>query len=388
MASSNSQVAVETVVPTPALSTIMCPELLMAACHGNHEQVVSLLDRGCHPDAAEEAVQLPAGAGMASEAASVVIEIDDRGGAATAVCSAPAASSSWLLRCVTPEGDSTLHLVAAAGDTDGYLKSAIVIYDRDRRLLAARNRGGSTPCHRAARAGNVAMLSLLVSLARAEAEAEGGGGAGWVEAILRTRNAAGETALHEAIRAGDMRAVDVLMAADPRLARVPPEDGASPLFLAVSLCREQGSSITTTLVNIREPPLELAKQIMDADVYSADQSDKKGSFPVHIAASAGRLSAVKILITRYSGCAALRDSNGRTFLHVAVNKKRYDIVAYAYKTPVLSTILNIQDNHGNTALHLAVEVGDWWIFFSSIFEQTSRVKSTEQQARNSARTFN
>jgi hypothetical protein len=32
---------------------------------------------------------------------------------------------------------------------------------------------------------------------------------------------------------------------------------------------------------------------------------KKGSFPLHIAESAGRLSAVRVLVTEYSVCAAL-----------------------------------------------------------------------------------
>jgi hypothetical protein len=61
-----------------------------------------------------------------------------------------------------------LHVVAAGGDGDRYLKSASVIYGKARHLLEARNRGRSTPLHRAARAGNVEMLSLLIRLAGEE----------------------------------------------------------------------------------------------------------------------------------------------------------------------------------------------------------------------------
>ncbi|BAH94917.1 Os10g0458400, partial [Oryza sativa Japonica Group] len=78
--------------------------------------------------------------------------------------------------------------------------------------------------------------------------------------------------------------------------------------------------------------------------------------------AAGRLSAVIALLTIFPGSAGLRDSDGRTFVHVAARKKRYSVVAHACQTPALSGILNKQDNEGNTALHLAVEAGDWWIF--------------------------
>ncbi|TVU50546.1 hypothetical protein EJB05_01921, partial [Eragrostis curvula] len=401
--------------PTP--STPLHPELLLAASHGDHELLTRLLNTE-----ASAVDRLPS----RPTSQSVIVEIEH-----TATSSA---SASILLQGVTPDGDSALHVVAGAGDGDGYLKSANVIYGKARHLLEAPNKGRSTPLHRAARAGNVKMLFLLIRLAGEE-----DGGDERVAAILRMQNGIGDTALHEAIRAADMRTVAVLMTASPRLARLP-ENGTSPLFLAISLRRydiarelharddqlsysgpegqnalhaavvrseemtelllqwnkelakqqdekgntplhfsvsvetetrgmlplyavpvKQGKSITT-LMNITDPPLELSKQLLEAEPYSAYQPNKQGSFPIHIAASAGRLSAVIIILTRYSGCASLRDSLGRTFLHVAVKSKRYDIVAFACQTPALSSILNKQDNDGNTALHLAVEVGDWWIF--------------------------
>jgi ankyrin repeat protein len=169
---------------------------------------------------------------------------------------------------------------------------------------------------------------------------------------------------------------ELLLRWNKQLAKQQDEHGNTPLHFAVSVeeslthgmlpwyavpVNKHGESIPT-LMNITDPPLDLAKQLLEADPYSAYQPNKKGEFPLHVAASAGRLSAVRILVTEYSGCASLRDSRGRTFLHVAVKGKRYGIVAFACRTPALSPILNRQDGDGNTALHLAVEVGDWWVF--------------------------
>ncbi|CAD6269083.1 unnamed protein product [Miscanthus lutarioriparius] len=167
---------------------------------------------------------------------------------------------------------------------------------------------------------------------------------------------------------------ELLLEWNKQLTKEQDEHGNMPLHFALSLEGEahgmlplcavpvkKGKAIAT-LLNITKPTLELTRQLLEADAYSAFQPDRKGSFPIHIAASAGRLLAVIVLVTKFPDCAGLHDSDGRTFVHVAAKKKRYSIVAYACQTPALSTILNKQDNEGNTALHLAVEVGDWWIF--------------------------
>ena len=140
------------------------------------------------------------------------------------------------------DGDSLLHVVAACGDGEEFIKCAkMIVRGKERKggaaakrlVLEARNSNGDTPLHCAAGAGNAEMISCLVALANT-ADAK---------AFVRIRNRCGETSLHQAIRAANNSAdkvlvcIDRLMSLDSKLACIPREgeEGASPLYLAISL---------------------------------------------------------------------------------------------------------------------------------------------------------
>jgi ankyrin repeat protein len=130
------------------------------------------------------------------------------------------------------DGDSALHVAAAGGDSEQYLKCAEIIYNSAKDLLDATNKNGDTPLHCAARAGNTRMVSRLMELAASENDDRG---ASRVKELLRRENKIGETALHEAIRNGSTEIVTRLISEDPELAAVPRVGGgASALYLAVS----------------------------------------------------------------------------------------------------------------------------------------------------------
>ncbi|XP_020163866.2 protein ACCELERATED CELL DEATH 6-like [Aegilops tauschii subsp. strangulata] len=328
-----------------------------------------------------------------------------------------------LLEGVTVEGDTALHAVASYGDSTNFLKSADFIFGKAKDLLFVRNNNRDTPLHCAARAGSPHMIYRLIGFAKC---------VGRAKELLEMENKLGETALHEAVRIRSDGIVKQLMEEDPELASIP-RDGASPLYLAVLFEDKtiaetlyaksaagmlsysgpngqnalhagvlRGEVMTEMLLNWKKDlakqadqmgstPLHIAasltgvggwhsgvpiKPLVHADPYQLYQPDHEGSFPIHIAAASGLYSTIKTMITEYPETAGLRDSKGRTFIHVAAEWKRDYFITHACCTPSLAWILNMQDKDGNTALHLAVQLRVFDSFCSLLMNKTVRLDLT------------
>uniref|UniRef100_A0ACD5ZKU5 Uncharacterized protein n=1 Tax=Avena sativa TaxID=4498 RepID=A0ACD5ZKU5_AVESA len=315
-------------------------------------------------------------------------------------------AQSLLLEGVDTMGNTALHVVATHGESTEFLECAGIISMRDQSLLFLMNQKGETPLHCAARAGKSKMVSLLIDLARS---------CNRTETLLRTENVLKETALHEAIRVDNEDIVKSLLEADPLLTNYPTE-GTSPLYLAVlqgkyriaeilydmsngnlsykgpnyknalHASTMQGIGITKLMLTWNNvltaqqdidgnTPLHLASsfnrhqsvflllfEANPAPVYLS--AGKEGLFPIHVAASMGALGIIRIILDKYPTSAGLRTAQGQTFLHVAVEKGRLDIVEFVCGTVSLAWILNMRDNDGNTALYLAVRTRRLRIFCS------------------------
>uniref|UniRef100_A0A0E0LKP1 PGG domain-containing protein n=1 Tax=Oryza punctata TaxID=4537 RepID=A0A0E0LKP1_ORYPU len=139
------------------------------------------------------------------------------------------------------------------------------------------------------------------------------------------------------------------------------DNGSTPLHLAASMDGLPAPYILIWSPLVLEPSrwAPAARLLLDANVSAAYQADNHGLYPIHVAASAGSMDTVKILLERCPDCATLRDGKGRTFLHVAAEKVSWGVVGYVCEfegreNARFLSILNAQDDNGDTALHLAV----------------------------------
>ncbi|KAJ3693289.1 hypothetical protein LUZ60_008769 [Juncus effusus] len=304
---------------------------------------------------------------------------------------------------VTYAGETALHIATR----NGHFELVKMICNKNRSLLMKHNTEFETPLHYAAKAGCLKSVSFFIELARDE-------GNNVLKRLLRERNRDGETALYQAILHLHATVVEELLRVDCKLARMADNQHKSPLYLAAM----HYSPIVTTLIDMLPPNVsraayggpdgltalhavslrsigllqkvldwkpELAKVIdnsgstplhhaasanrpdsvkalLEKDTSSAYISDFSGLFPVHIAAKLGFLQVIKELLEHCPDCGELLDGQGRNFLHIAVEKKRETVVEWVCKYSNLIEVLNVQDNEGDTPMHLAVKKKNLKVF--------------------------
>ncbi|VAI35612.1 hypothetical protein VPH35_091946 [Triticum aestivum] len=189
---------------------------------------------------------------------------------------------------------------------------------------------------------------------------------------LSYSGADGQNALHVGVLPHrDSVMVEFLVHWNKKLTIQVDKDGRTPLHFASSLSFGTASCLQLELLSrppwcrfvwISRTSTSMLKIVFEANPTVLYQADKNGSFPIHLAASAGVKDAIRFFRGKYPNCVGLRNAKGRTFLHVAVEKEIRDVVFYVCETPSLVWILNMQDNDGNTALHLAIQARNFRIF--------------------------
>ncbi|XP_071674411.1 uncharacterized protein [Lolium perenne] len=113
------------------------------------------------------------------------------------------------------------------------------------------------------------------------------------------------------------------------------ENGSTPLHFAAALVQQSYRGSVCSL-------------ILEANPAALYQSDNKGLFPIHVAASVGERGTIIMFLKKSTSSAGLQDTMGRTFLHIAAENNKVRIVSFVCRNQSLSWILNMQDYAGNT----------------------------------------
>lgn len=143
------------------------------------------------------------------------------------------------------------------------------------------------------------------------------------------------------------------------------QTGSTPLHLAASLEGWPYAGILSKwFPDVWPRPKPAVALLLDASRCAAYQPDAQGLYPIHVAALADSLDAVRVMLERCPDCATLQDARGRTFLHAAVEAEAYSVVEYACRRMPreFCAVLDMQDNAGDTAIHRAVHVGNLPVF--------------------------
>ncbi|KAL3714908.1 hypothetical protein ACJRO7_006759 [Eucalyptus globulus] len=138
-----------------------------------------------------------------------------------------------------------------------------------------------------------------------------------------------------AIKKCDIGLLKEIIGRLPKLLHVRDEDEGTPMHVAASV----GCEDAIGLLLEKTPCLAL-------------QTDKNGSYPIHIACEAGHLSTIERLLNdTWPDLAEIKNKKGQNILHVAA--KAGNNLAVSHMLVIIEELVNSKDDDGNTPLHLA-----------------------------------
>ncbi|KAF5196345.1 Ankyrin repeat-containing protein [Thalictrum thalictroides] len=262
--------------------------------------------------------------------------------------------SEILLNSRDNNGDTILFKAAQ----ENHLFLCKEIYERCPSLIYHKGEGGRTALHHAAVRGEPEMLKFLIDAGAKsyneddEEDIESGGGEKLHPKMLLTMvDEQGDTALHKAVLSHKLEAVRLLVDADPDFEYSSNISGDTPLMIAIREAQLNENKYDTGKIR----KLLFMMQPNQIKVCTGENEWTL----LHHAAYNGDVSIVADIIKFCPSCLELVDNEGKNFLHIAAKWEKVQVVKHvlgARDIPV--SVLNDQDNDGNTPLHIAAITGN------------------------------
>ncbi|CAI9267887.1 unnamed protein product [Lactuca saligna] len=259
-------------------------------------------------------------------------------------------NETLIKQTVVGSSNTVLHLAARFGHLELVLEILKVCPD----MVVAENSDLETPLHEACREGKVEVMKVLMAAD---------------EGVIGKVNCRGESVLfvacergklqvvkhliefqwllmheldafmcsiHVAAAGGHTEIVKEILKVRPEFARKYNSEGYSALHLACS----RGQLDTTRELLWSDPDL----------LYLRDHN---GWTPLHWASMKGRVGIIGEIISINLESVEMVTNHGETVLHLAVKYNQFDGLRHLMETLNITKLVNVQDNDGNTVLHVA-----------------------------------
>ncbi|XP_071719794.1 uncharacterized protein [Rutidosis leptorrhynchoides] len=259
-------------------------------------------------------------------------------------------NESLITQTTRESSNTVLHLAARFG----HVELASKILDIRPELVLEENFELETSLHEACKEGNVEMMMLLINAneglvgkmnCRGESVLFVACERGNVEIVkyllglqwlLMHEVDAFMCSIHVAAAAGHTEIIKEILKVRPDFAKKFNSEGYSPLHLACS----KGHVDTT-------------RELLWFDPDLISLGDHNGWTPLHWAAMKGRFGIIGEILSISLEYVEMVTNHGETVLHLAVKYNQFEGLRYLMDTINVIKLVNIQDNDGNTVLHIA-----------------------------------
>jgi ankyrin repeat protein len=127
--------------------------------------------------------------------------------------------------------------------------------------------------------------------------------------------------------------------------------------------------------------LEMIKYLIKSKQLNVEKKDNHGETPLYTALSRGKIAAVQYLIEEKKACIESSYEHGQNAFQVACNSwsQSLELVKYIYH--ITNPNVDVQDENGSTALHLACERGNHKFVKFLITEMKASLHSVDKEEK-------
>ncbi|KAF4529835.1 hypothetical protein B566_EDAN017101 [Ephemera danica] len=232
-----------------------------------------------------------------------------------------------------------------AAETRSFVEILQHMVKRDHTLLNKQDKNGMTPLHIACKEGNVKAANFLLSNE---------------DCSVQIQNEKKRFAIHYAAENLNVKILKHMLERDHTLLNKKDENDMTPLHYSII---HYNGGATKFLLSLTECEViadwesigpSCMKILMEKNPQLLDMQNKNRQTALHIAAKKNNYDVLNFLLNLTDCNVCVKDENGDTALHLYTT----NIVPFVFPHQAIYSSLNMQNNSGQTPLHMAVQTGN------------------------------